>query len=505
MGAVTAAPATPAPARVLIAAVCAGGAAAVALQLRRVPAMTGRDLLALALVAAAVVLADRFTLEIPHGEDSETFMLADSVWTAALLLATPGVPTLGAVAGTAASQLAGRWPLRKVAFNVGQVALALLLAESVVALGPALDPLDARAWALAAVAIAAAAVVNIGLVALVIALVQREPSVRVLLGPWRVNLGQWVGNASLGLLAAVLWQVSPYGLVLLAVPLVLLALAYRQWVRDAIEADQMGRLMRGAEVIAREQAFAARLPVAEGGGRLPELTTALNHMLDRLELALHRQRQLMLDVAARLRRPVAALAAAAEPAGRGLRHNGSAVPHQDTAPALEQDLALVRRVLDDLEDLGRSRLPGYVTPQPVQVADVVAGIAAKAQPILADRLHATSPDPGPVVDLDRDRMEEALLRLLTNTAQHGSGARPVTLRAVEEDRAVLFEVVDEGGGVPAGHEDAIFEPFYSAGGRREGAGLGLALVRTVAEAHGGSAGVVNRPGAGVTFWVRVPR
>jgi signal transduction histidine kinase len=50
----------------------------------------------------------------------------------------------------------------------------------------------------------------------------------------------------------------------------------------------------------------------------------------------------------------------------------------------------------------------------------------------------------------------------------------------------------------------VFEPFYRASGAHVGAGLGLPLVRSVAEAHGGSAGVDNRPGVGVTFWLRVP-
>ena len=73
-----------------------------------------------------------------------------------------------------------------------------------------------------------------------------------------------------------------------------------------------------------------------------------------------------------------------------------------------------------------------------------------------------------MVAVDRGRLEQALLRLLQNTADHASGTRPVNFRAVEEDRTLLFEVVDEGGGVPAGHEDAIFEPFYRAHARQDG-------------------------------------
>jgi len=59
-------------------------------------------------------------------------------------------------------------------------------------------------------------------------------------------------------------------------------------------------------------------------------------------------------------------------------------------------------------------------------------------------------------------------------------------------------------GVPSGHEEAVFEPFHRATRRGRRAGLGLALVRAIAEAHGGAAGLSNRPGRGATFWLRLP-
>jgi signal transduction histidine kinase len=505
----------PAAARVLIALVSLSGLAAVGYRLTRIGGLSARELLALVLVGLAVYVANRITFELPHGDDTEYFNLADGVWTAALVLTAPGVPTLAAALGTAAWQISSRWQLRKVAFNVGQVALALTLAEAALELGGGRpDPVSPVTWALAAAAMAAGSVVNHGLVALVIGLVQREPFHRVLFGPWRVNLIQWVGNVSVGLLAAVLWHLSPFGLLLLGLPCALLSLAYRDWIRSTIERNQMEQMMKGAEAIARERTFEARLPVGERSGRLPELAIALNHMLDQLELALHRQRQLMSDIAGQLRRPIGQLSrlvgdpvlpdGSGDHGRNGAAGNGSSPP-ADAPQEIGATLHLVGRILDDMAEIGRSRLPGFVDLRPVRVAELVTTISTRAEPFLGSRLRCSSPPPTALVAVDRDRIEEVLLRLLQNTADHGSGTRPVTFRAVEEDQAILFEVVDEGGGVPAGHEDAIFEPFYRAHARQDGVGLGLAMVRTVAEAHGGSAGVVNRPGAGVTFWVRVPR
>lgn len=67
-----------------------------------------------------------------------------------------------------------------------------------------------------------------------------------------------------------------------------------------------------------------------------------------------------------------------------------------------------------------------------------------------------------------------------------------------------IEVADGGGGIPAGQEERLFRPFNRGRTGSPGSGLGLAIVRGVAEAHGGTAGVDNRPGVGATFWIEVP-
>jgi signal transduction histidine kinase len=97
------------------------------------------------------------------------------------------------------------------------------------------------------------------------------------------------------------------------------------------------------------------------------------------------------------------------------------------------------------------------------------------------------------------------MNLLQNAAVHTLYGGPVDLRFAEESSAWRFEVADQGGGLPRGEEEAFFQPFRRGKGSAPGSGLGLAIVRGIAEAHGGSAGVDNDPGRGVTFWIRVPR
>jgi len=140
----------------------------------------------------------------------------------------------------------------------------------------------------------------------------------------------------------------------------------------------------------------------------------------------------------------------------------------------------------------------------LDVSRTINMIAAKAAAILGDRLSVEPVPPDAVVKADPQRLAQALLNLFANAAQHGNTANRVILRVIEEPRWLRFEVIDEGGGVPALLAPLLFEPFHR-GPSSDGTGLGLAIVRGIAEAHEGHAGIDNRPGRGATFWIRLPR
>ena len=128
--AAAAAPRLPTPARLFVAFVSAAGAATLALRLAQVTDAPVKTLAAALAIMLASVAADRFTLSVSHGGEEEEFSLADAVWVAAIVLAPPGAPTLGAAAGALCWQLARRRARRRsTIFNVGQVALALTAAE----------------------------------------------------------------------------------------------------------------------------------------------------------------------------------------------------------------------------------------------------------------------------------------------------------------------------------------------------------------------------------------
>jgi signal transduction histidine kinase len=168
------------------------------------------------------------------------------------------------------------------------------------------------------------------------------------------------------------------------------------------------------------------------------------------------------------------------------------------------ELALLGRLVEDLTTLAWADDRALLKAESLPLDDFLDSMAAKAEAILGDRVRVVSGIGDATLQADPQRLTQALVNLLQNAAEHAKGDGPVSLRVGAGPASWCFEVADDGGGLPPGDEQVVFEPF-STGSSRGGTGLGLAIVRGIARAHGGEAGVVNRPGHGVTFWVRIPR
>jgi len=174
---------------------------------------------------------------------------------------------------------------------------------------------------------------------------------------------------------------------------------------------------------------------------------------------------------------------------------------------LVDELALMGRLVEDLAMLAWVDDRALLRLEPVAVDGFLHSTAVKAEPILGSRLRVEERgSDGAALIADPQRLSQALLNLLRNAAQHAAGDGPVHLSATATPAGCwLFEVADCGGGVPPSAEQALFEPFTTGSSSSGGTGLGLAIVRGIARAHGGDAGVSNRPGLGATFWIRIPR
>jgi len=176
----------------------------------------------------------------------------------------------------------------------------------------------------------------------------------------------------------------------------------------------------------------------------------------------------------------------------------------ETTDLVLDELDAMARLIDDLSVLARGEDPSSLRPVALDASDVVSEVAQKVKPLLDGRLRVERVPDGAVVIADPMRLRQALLNLLHNAGVHTTPATPVTFRLVPERRSWRFEVEDEGGGLPVGDEDHVFTSFWH-GRRSSGSGIGLGVVRTIAKAHGGAAGVDNRPGKGARFWLTIPR
>lgn len=122
-------------------------------------------------------------------------------------------------------------------------------------------------------------------------------------------------------------------------------------------------------------------------------------------------------------------------------------------------------------------------------------------------LHLSVTSRIPPVRGDRERLRQLLLNLLSNAVKYTVAGDDVEVTAVTEDGAVAVSVTDHGPGIPREEQRLIFEKFgrVNQGGKaKPGAGLGLFIARSIAEAHGGSLEVDSEPGAGATFTLRLP-
>jgi two-component system, OmpR family, sensor kinase len=247
-----------------------------------------------------------------------------------------------------------------------------------------------------------------------------------------------------------------------------------------------------------------RLPVPAAEDELRRLGETLNAMLDRLETALERERDFVDDASHELRTPLALHKTELELA---LRYGGtteelkasiaSAIEETDRLVQLAEDLLVVARSEKD-------RLGIQLASVPIrQVFDDVGARFASRVQSAGRALEISPPGDSEAVEADRLRVGQALTNMVENALRHGRGRVGVFSRAI--DGRIEIHVTDQGPGFPDGFIEHAFERFSRGDQARSGggAGLGLAIVATIARAHGGAAHAANRNG-GADVWIDLP-
>ncbi len=286
---------------------------------------------------------------------------------------------------------------------------------------------------------------------------------------------------SLATLAKVLFIGTPllFGLLALAI-----------WLVTGYTLRPIAALRRGAAEVTAT-GVPRDLPVPPARDEVRSLAVTLNDMLSRLAAAQQRQRDLVSDTAHELRSPIASIRAQLEVA---LDHPDG-VDWRETARDVRADTLRLARLTEDL--LLLARLDGqHLRHKPTDLSAVCGSVAARYD---AARVPVRA-DAGPpcVVAGDPDALSRLLVNLLDNAVRHASSQVCVSVRA-EAGWAVLT-VTDDGPGIAPEDAERAFGRFARLDDARsrtgeEGAGLGLAIVRSTAQAHGGSASLGDaRPG-----------
>jgi two-component system, OmpR family, sensor kinase len=269
-------------------------------------------------------------------------------------------------------------------------------------------------------------------------------------------------------------------------PLALLLSAAACYLVAAAALRPVESMRRRAAEISGDQP-SARLPVPPADDEIGRLGATLNDMLARLEDALARQQQLTQNASHELRTPLTVLTAEIELTLQ------TDLP-DDARVAMTSALAEARRVsrlADDLLTLSQLEESGLpLSREPVDLDEVLRTVAARAgdRARAEGRSIAVSAQPT-IVSADPLRLEQALGNLVDNALSHGQGT--VTLALRHDGAELVITVSDEGHGVPSGLRTLAFERFSRASTIRGGAGLGLAIVRAIAHAHGGHADIAH--------------
>ena len=237
-----------------------------------------------------------------------------------------------------------------------------------------------------------------------------------------------------------------------------------------------------------------------GDEEVAELARTFNAMLDRLEDAFAVQRRFIDDAGHELRTPITII--------RGHLELWSTDPAEATEAraVIDDELARMARMVDELLLLAKAEHPGFLDLQPVHVAAFIEEIAAKAR-VLDDRPWKVVEAARIVVIADRQQLTQALMNLATNAAEHTPAGMPVEIGSAATEEGVRIWVRDHGPGIEPGDLSQIFERFSRGrSGRRNarGAGLGLAIVAAISAAHHGRVDVTSAPAEGSTFSIHLP-
>ena len=268
----------------------------------------------------------------------------------------------------------------------------------------------------------------------------------------------------------------------------------------------IAEITRVARQIAATGRLEDRVPLPPAHDELQELVNTLNAMLARLERNVLRQRRFLADASHELRGPLMVIRGNLDLLQMDLPADERKAGAREAAEEADRMARLVGDLLFLAEEDAHERLQS----EPVHLEDIVAEVWQRACSLDVDVHEMVLACNEPVVVLgDHYRLTQMLWNLVENALRYTNEGGRVTLCSRLSGEQVELTIADTGIGIPAEHIPHLFERFYRVDRARlrveTSTGLGLPIVKQVAEAHGGEVRVTSQLGAGSTFTVLLPR
>jgi signal transduction histidine kinase len=280
------------------------------------------------------------------------------------------------------------------------------------------------------------------------------------------------------------WITLPVLLSLLAIDIVI----FRRALRPLLNASELAKKInpRRTDI---------RLPIEQMPKEILPLVQAVNQALDRLEAGFRVQREFTADAAHELRTPLTIL-----------RSRVDTLADRGTSKALHKDIEGMARVVNQLLDIAELET---LSIDPLEKADlhaICAEVAEFAAPLAlaqGKNIALSESDAAVWVNGNPEMLSRAIRNLVENAINYSPPG--TTVEIVVEDGGMV-RVLDEGPGIKEDERELIFQRFWRRDRRRtEGAGLGLSIVRRIADTHAATISVENRPTGGATFSLRFAR
>ena len=253
--------------------------------------------------------------------------------------------------------------------------------------------------------------------------------------------------------------------------------------------------------------FAARIPIDRVETELGHLARALNEAFDRLHASLERQRRFTADASHELRTPLATLSTEVQWA---LAKERQSEEYRAALDVCARQVSRMRAVVERLLSLARAEA-GAAEDRAVnlQLDAVVHRVVDDLAPLAEARRVAVSVDAAAVVVKgDPDRLAEAVTNVLANAIQYNVDRGRVDVVLARRPDGAELSVTDTGMGIALDDLPRVFDPFFRADPARSrdagGAGLGLAVTRSIIERHGGSIACRSAPERGTTVVMSLP-